>query len=42
VTLVGRDREYMDSLVERVEKDVDGKRIFVEGEDDDVGSDKDA
>jgi molybdopterin-biosynthesis enzyme MoeA-like protein len=34
VTLVGRDREYMDSLVSRVEKAVDGKRIAVEGEDD--------
>ncbi|KIW01809.1 uncharacterized protein PV09_06664 [Verruconis gallopava] len=42
VTLVGRDREYMDSLVERVEKDVKGRRIMVEGEDDDAGSDKDA
>ena len=41
VTLVGRDREFMDSLVERVEKDVKGKRISVEGEDDDTGSDKD-
>ena len=41
VTLVGRDREYMDSLVERVEKDVNGKRILFEGEDDDTGSDKD-
>ena len=37
VTLVGRDREYMDSLVERVEKDVKGKRVAVEGEDDDAG-----
>jgi len=34
VTLVGRDREYMDSLVARVEKAVDGKRINKEGEDD--------
>jgi molybdopterin-biosynthesis enzyme MoeA-like protein len=34
VTLVGRDREYMDSLVARVEKAVDGKRINMEGEDD--------
>ena len=42
VTLVGRDREYMDSIVERVEKDVKGKRISVEGEDDDTASDKDA
>jgi hypothetical protein len=42
VTLVGKDREYMDSLVERVERDVKGKRISVEGEDDDAESDKDA
>jgi len=34
VTLVGRDREYMDSLVARVEKSVNGKRVSVEGEDD--------
>jgi hypothetical protein len=38
---VGTDREYMDSLVARVEKDVNGKRISVEGEDDDTSSDKD-
>lgn len=42
VTLVGRDREFMDGLVERVERDVKGKRISVEGEDDEAGSDKDA
>jgi molybdopterin-biosynthesis enzyme MoeA-like protein len=42
VTLVGRDREFIDSIIERVEKDVEGKRISVEGEDDDTGSDKDA
>jgi molybdopterin-biosynthesis enzyme MoeA-like protein len=42
VTLVGRDREFIDSIIERVEKDVKGKRISVEGEDDDTGSDKDA
>ncbi len=34
VTLVGRDREYMESLVPEVEKAVDGHRISVEGEDD--------
>jgi molybdopterin-biosynthesis enzyme MoeA-like protein len=34
VTLVGKDREYMDSLVARVEKAVDGRRIEKEGEDD--------
>jgi len=31
----------MDSLIDRVERDVKGKRISVEGEDDDAGSDKD-
>lgn len=41
VTLVGRDKEYMESLVPEVEKGVHGKRIQVEGEDDDNGSDKD-
>lgn len=41
VTLVGRDKEYMESLVSEVEKGVHGKRIQVEGEDDDNGSDKD-
>lgn len=34
VTLVGTDREYMDSLIPEVEKGVEGKRIMVEGEDD--------
>lgn len=42
VTLVGRDREYMDSLVPRVEKMVHGRRVNFEGEDDDAGSDKDS
>lgn len=47
VTLVGTDREYMDTLVEEVEKGVEGKRVQVEGEDDtddevDVKKDKDA
>lgn len=42
VTLVGRDREYMDSLVPRVEAAVDGKRVNAEGEDDDAGSDNDS
>jgi molybdopterin-biosynthesis enzyme MoeA-like protein len=41
VTLVGTDREYMDSLVPQVEKAVDGRRVNTEGEDDDEGSDKD-
>jgi molybdopterin-biosynthesis enzyme MoeA-like protein len=34
VTLVGRDRTYMDSLVAEVERGVQGKRVVVEGEDD--------
>ncbi|RDW80864.1 putative molybdopterin binding protein [Coleophoma crateriformis] len=33
VTLVGRDQAYLESLVADVEKNVDGKRIQVEGED---------
>jgi hypothetical protein len=35
VTLVGRDKEYLENLVPEVLRNVDGKRIFVEGEDDD-------
>lgn len=34
VTLVGTDREYMDSLVDEVAKGVQGVRVSVEGEDD--------
>jgi hypothetical protein len=34
VTLVGKDKEYMDSLVPEVEKGVEGKRVVKEGEDD--------
>lgn len=34
VTLVGRDGEYMESLVPEVEKAVQGRRVAVEGEDD--------
>ncbi|KAI8629328.1 molybdopterin binding domain-containing protein [Xylariaceae sp. FL1651] len=34
VTLVGRDREYLESLVPEVIANVDGRRIAVEGEDD--------
>jgi molybdopterin-biosynthesis enzyme MoeA-like protein len=34
VTLVGQDKEYMESLIPEVEKGVDGKRVMVEGEDD--------
>lgn len=47
VTIVGKDREYMESLVDEVVKNVDGRRVTVEGEDDsdeepDVKKDKDA
>lgn len=41
VTLVGKDKEYMESLVPEVEKGVKGRRVQEEGEDDDAGSDKD-
>ncbi|KAK9772958.1 putative Molybdenum cofactor synthesis domain-containing protein [Seiridium cardinale] len=34
VTLVGRDKEYLESLVVEVEQNIQGKRVFVEGEDD--------
>lgn len=34
VTLVGEDKEYIESLVEEVKKGVDGRRVQVEGEDD--------
>ena len=34
VTLVGRDRAYLESLVPEVLANVDGKRVAVEGEDD--------
>lgn len=34
VTLVGRDKEYMESLVPEVERGVQGRRVMVEGEDD--------
>ena len=39
VTLVGRDREYMESLVAEVERNVKGERVSVEGEDDKDGND---
>ncbi|GAB7361745.1 hypothetical protein MBLNU230_g1791t2 [Neophaeotheca triangularis] len=41
VTLVGRDKDFMESLVPEVEKAVEGNRITTEGEDDSEGSDKD-
>lgn len=47
VTLVGHDRDYMDSLEAEVAEGVQGRRVQVEGEDDtddetDVKKDKDA
>lgn len=42
VTLVGRDVEFMESLVPEVEKAVQGRRVSVEGEDDADMSDKDS
>jgi hypothetical protein len=42
VTLVGRDRDFMESLVPEVEKAVQGRRVAVEGEDDGETSDKDS
>jgi molybdopterin-biosynthesis enzyme MoeA-like protein len=41
VTLVGKDQEFMESLVAEVEKGVQGRRVETEDEDDDEGSDKD-
>ena len=42
VTLVGRDEEYMRSLIPEVEKGVQGRRVMREDEDDEIdGSDKD-
>ncbi|KAI9894617.1 MAG: hypothetical protein M1814_001972 [Vezdaea aestivalis] len=34
VTLVGRDRDFMESIVKEVEEAVQGRRVSVEGEDD--------
>ncbi|KAI9836658.1 MAG: hypothetical protein M1819_001292 [Sarea resinae] len=43
VTLVGRDKEYMDSLIPEVEKGVNGRKVEHEGEDDVEGEeDKDS
>lgn len=36
VTLVGKDVEFLESLVPEVEKEVQGRRVSVEGEDDDT------
>ncbi|CAO2654620.1 Nn.00g113530.m01.CDS01 [Neocucurbitaria sp. VM-36] len=42
VTLVGRDRAFMEGLVPEVEAAVQGRRVAVEGEDDGDTSDKDS
>lgn len=42
VTLVGKDKTFMESLVPEVEKGVQGRRVTQEGEDDDSTSDKDS
>jgi molybdopterin-biosynthesis enzyme MoeA-like protein len=42
VTLVGRDLEFMESLVAEVEKAVQGRRVSVEGEDDLESADPEA
>lgn len=42
MTLVGKDKDFMESLVPEVEKGVQGRRVQEEGEDDTEGSDKDS
>ncbi len=42
VTLVGRDKDYMDSLIPEVEEGINGRNVMAEDEDDIAGeSDKD-
>ncbi|KAK1767979.1 MoaB/Mog domain-containing protein [Phialemonium atrogriseum] len=36
VTLVGRDHAFLESIIPEVEKNVQGRRVIVEGEDDDL------
>lgn len=36
VTLVGKDREFLDSIKDEVAKNVNGRVVQVEGEDDDL------
>ncbi|GKT45766.1 uncharacterized protein ColSpa_05947 [Colletotrichum spaethianum] len=36
VTLVGRDQAYIESIVDEVVEGVQGKRVYAEGEDDDI------
>ncbi|KFY35489.1 hypothetical protein V494_05866, partial [Pseudogymnoascus sp. VKM F-4513 (FW-928)] len=38
VTLVGKDKAFLESLVADVEKNVEGRRVFKEGEDDVEGA----
>lgn len=42
MTLVGKDAEYIESLVPEVEAAVQGRRVAIEGEDDGDTSDKDS
>lgn len=42
VTLVGKDKEFMESLIPEVEKGVQGRKVDREGEDDESGSDQDS
>ena len=42
VTLVGRDKEYMDSLISEVEKGVEGRRVLTEEEEDDSPSESES
>jgi len=42
VTLVGRDKDYMDSLIPEVDEGINGRNVMAEDEDDIAGeSDKD-
>ena len=41
VTLVGRDLEYLESLVPEVVENTKGKRVSVEGEDDEPAAPQD-
>lgn len=42
VTLVGRDLDYLESLVPEVLENTKGKRVAVEGEDDEPVKDKES
>ena len=42
VTLVGKDKEFMESLVKEVEEGIKGVRVDSESDDDDSGGEKGA